>query len=261
MRRTLVLLTISAIPALFAGCGFNGGDRTVEEIFERTYQVDPAATLSLSNQDGSIRIYGADIKEVRLQAIKKAYSTERLGQISVNVAAAPDSVSITTSYPPRKRWGLGDRSGTVDYILVVPQTCKISNAALANGEMLIDGMRGEFVNAHLKNGRLYGRNCFGNVRFSVSTGGLDIDYDWWEQSKFSINAEAENGGIHAFIPADASFHLIAEAENGRISNDFAEQEQRHADDHKIDMLIGPAPKAEVNLRARDGNIEIGATGP
>lgn len=261
MCRTLVLLTISAIPGLFAGCGFNGGDRTVEEIFERTYQVDPAAALSLINQDGSIRIYGANITEVRLQAIKKAYSTERLGQISVNVTAAPDAVSITTSYPPRKRWGWGDRSGTVDYILVVPQNCQISNAVLANGEMLIDGMRGEFVNAHLKSGRLYGRNCFGNVRLSVATGGLDINYDWWEQGKFSINVEAENGGIHAFIPADASFHLIADAESGRISNDFAEQEQRHADDRKIDMLIGPAPDAEVNMRAGDGNIEIGATGP
>ena len=261
MRRTLVLLTISAIPALFAGCDFDGGDRIVEEIFEQTYQVDPAATLSLSNQDGSIGIYGADITEIRLQAIKKAYSAERLGKISVKVAAAPDSVSITTSYPPRKRWGLGDRSGTVDYILVVPQTCKISNASLANGEILIDGMRGESVNAHLKNGRLYGRNCFSNVRLSVSTGGLDIDYDWWEQSKFSINVEVENGGIHAFIPAHASFRLSADAESGRISNDFAEQEQRHHDDHKIDMSIGPAPGPEVTLRARDGNIEIGATGP
>lgn len=260
MRRTLVLLIAFTIPALLAGCGFNGGD-PMEEIFERTYQVDTAATLSLSNQDGSIRIYGADIKEVKLHAIKKAYRTERLGQISVNVVAAPDSVSITTSYPPRKRWGVGDRSGTVDYILVVPQTCKISNVTLANGEMLIDGMRGEFVNAHLKNGRLYGHNCFGNVRFSVATGGLDLNYDWWEQWKFSISAEAENGGIHAFIPADASFHLIAESENGRISNDFAEQEQRHPDDHKIDMLIGPAPEAEVNMRAGDGNIEIAATGP
>jgi hypothetical protein len=261
MRRTLVLLILSAIPALFAGCGFNSSDRIVEETFEQTYQVDPGATVSLSNQDGSIRIYGADIKEIRLEATKKAYSIERLGKISVNVAATPDSVSITTSYPPRKRWGLADRSGTVDYILVVPQTCKISNASLANGEMLIDGMRGEFVNAHLKNGRLFGRNCFGNIRLSVAMGGLDIDYDWWEDRKFSINVEVENGGIHAFIPADASFHLMADAESGRISNDFAEQQQRHADDRKIDMLIGPAPKSEVILRARDGNIDLGATSP
>jgi hypothetical protein len=260
MRRTLVLLTVFAIPALLAGC-FNGGDRTVEEIFERTYQVDPAATLSLSNQDGSIRIYGADIKEVRLRAIKKAYSTERLGQISVNVAVAPDSVSITTSHPPGKRWSLGDRSGTIDYILVVPQTCKISNAALANGEMLIDGMRGEFVNAHLKNGRLYGHNCFGDVRFSVTTGGIDFSYDWWEQRKFSINVEIESGRIHAFIPRNASFHLVADADNGRISNDFAEQGQRHAGDRKIDMLIGPAPEPEVKLRTRDGNVEISETNP
>jgi hypothetical protein len=246
---------------LFASCGFDGGDRTLEEIAEHDYQVDPSATLSLSNEDGSIRIYGADIKEIKLQAIKKAYSAERLSKISVNVSAGPDAVSIETSYPPKKRWGLGDRSGTVDYILVVPQTCKISKVNLGSGEILIEGMRGESVDAHLKTGRLFGHNCFGRVHLSVVNGGIDIFYDWWEQRKFSIEAEIENGGIHAFIPSEASFHLIAETEDGRIANDFAEKEQRHADDRKIDMLIGAAPEPEVKLLARDGNVMIVETNP
>ena len=260
-KSSVVLLVALGVSALLAGCGLDSGDRIIEQLVQHNYEVDPTATLSISNEDGSIRIYGADITEVRLEAIKKAYSGQRLSKISVNVSATTNAISITTTYPPRKRWGLGDRSGTVDYTLVVPQTCKVANASLANGEMLIDGMCGEAVNARLTIGRLYGHNCFGRVRFAVTTGGIDLAYDWWEQWKFSISAEIESGNIHAFIPADAPLHLVAEADTGRIANDFAEQEDRHADDRKIDMRVGAAPEPEVNLHARDGNIEIGATNP
>ena len=257
-RHSLKFLTLPAIAVLFAGCGLGGGDRTLEEVAEQTYKVDATATLSLSNADGSVRIYGTDTTEIKLRAIKKTYSAERLSKISVNVSAQPGSVSIETNYPPKKTWGLGDRSGTVDYILVVPQTCKISRLDLVNGEILIDGLRGEAVHANLVNGRLYAHNCFSDVHLSVITGGLDVSYNSWEQRKFSIDAQIVNGHTHVFIPGDASFHVVAETEDGQIDNAFAEQAQRNGDDvSKIDMVIGKTPEAEFRLRAKNGNIQIG----
>jgi hypothetical protein len=257
-RHSLSFLTLPAIVVLFAGCGLGGSDRTLEEIVEQTYKIDATATLSLSNTDGSIRIYGTDTTEIKLQAIKKTYSAARLSEISVNVSAQPGSVSIETHYPPKKTWGLGDRSGTVDYTLVVPRTCKISRLDLVNGEILIDGMHGETVHANLVNGRLYAHNCFGNAHLSVITGGLDVSYNWWEQRKFSIDAQIVNGHTHVFIPGDASFHVVAETEDGQIDNAFAEQAQRNGDDvSKIDLVIGETPEAEFRLRAQNGNIQIG----
>jgi Putative adhesin len=257
-RHSQNLLILPAIAVLFAGCGLSVGDRTLEEIVEQTYKVDATATLSLSNTDGSVRIYGTDTTEIKLQAIKKAYSAERLSQILVNVSAQSGSVSIETKYPAKKTWGLADRSGTVDYTLVVPRTCKISKLDLENGEILIDGMRGEAVQANLVNGRLYAHNCFSDAHLSVITGGLDVSYNWWEQRKFSIDAQIVNGHTHLFIPGDASFHVVAETEDGQIDNAFAEQAQRNGDDvSKIDVVIGTTPGAEFRLRAKNGNIQIG----
>src|SRR6202049_962086 len=250
-RRSLNFLILPAIAVLLAGCGLGGGDQTLEEIVEQTYKIDATATLSLSNIDGSIRIYGIDTTEIKLRAIKKAYSAQRLSKISVNVSVQPGSVSIETEYPPKKTWGLGDRSGTVDYILVVPQTCKISRLDLANGEILIDGMRGEAIHAKLVNGRLYAHNCFSDVHLSVITGGLDVSYDRWELRKFSIDAQIVNGHTHVFIPGDASFHVVAETEDGQIDNAFTEQAQRNGDDvSKIDLVIGTTPVLELRLRAK-----------
>lgn len=259
MRRTLVLLTISAIPALFAGCGFNGGDKTLEEIVEQAYRVDPAAELRITNSDGSIRIYGADTTEIKIEAIKKAYSAKRLARISVNVSARPDSVSIETNFPPAKKWGFGDRSGTVDYVLVVPQTCVVSKLNLSNGEVLIEGMRSSNVHAHLESGRLFAHNCFGNISLTTGEGGIDIYYDWWEDDqKFSIDAAIVNGGARVFIPIDAAFHLIAESEDGHVANDFAEKEQRQPGGvSKIDKVIGQNAEVEIRLRAKNGSIKVG----
>ena len=81
----------------------------LEEIIEQKYDVDPDATLSVQNTDGSIRVYAADQATITIQAIKKAYKQERLEGIVVDVKATRKSVAITTSFPPRAN-ALSDRS-------------------------------------------------------------------------------------------------------------------------------------------------------
>lgn len=265
MPRTIYKrLTFYALPLPLAltlaltGCGLKGDDGALEQIVEQTYKVDPTVSLSLTNTDGSIYVYGADIGEIHVRAVKKAYSAARLNKIDIKVSAQPSAVSIETNYPPRKKWGLSDRSGTVDYTVIVPQTCAISKLQLENGELLVEGMRGLDIDAHLGNGRLFAHNCFASMNLTTTSGAIDVYYDWWEDHQFSASAEIVNGSIRAFIPSAASFHLIAETEGGHIANDFAEKEQRHAGGvRKIDNVIGAKPEAVIRLRAKTGNIRIG----
>src|SRR5882724_8647113 len=103
--KALFIYISVAMVALCPGCGFNGGDRTLEETVEQTYPVNPTATLAISNADGSVRVYGADITEISVKAVKKALSAERLRKIDINISARRDAVSIETNYPPKKKWG------------------------------------------------------------------------------------------------------------------------------------------------------------
>ena len=232
-------------------------DSILEEIVEKNYAIEPTARISIRNTDGSIRIYGADIKEMKVQAIKKAYSQDRLNKISINVAVKPDEVSIDTECPPKPKWGLSDRSGTVDYVIVVPWTCEISRAELANGELQLDGMRGSSVRAKLGNGRFFGHNCFTDLHVVVANGGLDVGYDWWETHKFSVDAEIVNGNARVSIPVDAECHLQASSVNGRVASDFTEKEDRRgADVAKIDMMVDGPSETEVKVRAVNGNVKI-----
>jgi enoyl-[acyl-carrier-protein] reductase (NADH) len=76
----------------------------VEQTTEQTHPIDPAGTLSIRNPVGSIRIYGSDDLEMKLKAIKKAWSTSQLNEIAVKVSAQTSFISLETILPPQKTW-------------------------------------------------------------------------------------------------------------------------------------------------------------
>jgi len=241
------------------GCGA-GAHGPLEETINQTYPLNSEAAVTVTNEDGAIWIYGGG-DELKVQATKKAYSAERLRRIRINIVTAPDSASVTTDYPPKPKWGWSDRSGTVDYVIVVPESARLVRADLASGELAVEGLRGR-VEARLRNGLLFARNCFGDLELSLATGNLSLSFDWWEKEKFSVNAAVEHGHIRSFFPGDGALRLEAEAPAGKIANDFLEKEQRQrTPTSKIDMVIGGDSDARVKLRADHGNIRVTETNP
>ncbi|HZE13295.1 MAG TPA: hypothetical protein VE086_06035 [Chthoniobacterales bacterium] len=228
----------------------------LEDIIEQRYEVDANVTFSVQNVDGSIRVYAADEPAIRFLAIKKAYTAERLQGIVVDVKASRAAVSIRTTIPPRKN-ALSDRSGTVDYIIVVPQAAKITKLDLVNGELLVEGLQKGSAKAHLVNGWLGGHNCFGDLDLSVDTGRLELAYDWWENQEFAIKAASDRANVRATFPGDASLNLSATATEGRIANGFASTNAKEADVvHSVAEVIGSEAQAVVSLETRRGNIRI-----
>jgi DUF4097 and DUF4098 domain-containing protein YvlB len=261
--RTIRIAAMAIASCLLLDCR-PAVDRTLEEMIDHAYPVEPTATLSVTNRDGSIRVYaaGTEVHDIRVEAIKKAYSAERLKAISIKVSAQPDAISIETIYPADSGIGFSDRSGTVDYVIVVPQTIRITKLELANGEMQLDGMRSEQAHAQLGSGRLFAHNCFGNLDLNLQTGNLTISYEWWEDLEFSIRANIQNGNASAYIPTDAAFHLVAHTATGKIANDFAEKEQRRAEPvNTIDMVVGGGGKTTFQFETRDGNIKVAEHNP
>jgi hypothetical protein len=248
------------LPAL-AGCG-SATERTLEETFEQVYPIQPTANVTVTNGDGAVFVYGSNINEMRVEAIKKAYTRERLKQIAVNVSVQEGSVSIETNIPKKQKWSFSDHSGTVDYTIVVPATANLSRLQLGDGEVVVDGMRGEAVRARLRNGRVFAHNCFSNVEFTLDRGTLTLAYEWWETRKFSIQANITRGNAWALLPSDAAFHLIAETGDGKIENDFEKSAEPGTEEiTKTDMSIHGGGKAALRIQATEGNIKIVEANP
>jgi hypothetical protein len=251
------------IAAVISTVGSARAEQPLEEIVEKTLPFSENASLSIKNIDGSIRVYGSDDSEIRIQAVKKAYSTERLNGIEVNVQASAQGVTIDTVYPPKKtRWSFADQSGIVDYTIVVPHAATIARLELVNGEILVEGLHGGGrATAILANGRATTHNCFADLDFSVENGGLELYYDWWEQNAFVFNGVATNANIKAGFPPDAEFIADATTTSGRIVNRFSKKKTaRNAEaetaSKRFHAAVGTDLGPVFNFRTMAGSITI-----
>jgi DUF4097 and DUF4098 domain-containing protein YvlB len=148
----------------------------------------------------------------------------------------------------------------VDYIIVVPQTTRITQLELVNGELLVEGLRGGSATAHLVNGWLCGHNCWADLDFKLETGRIDLAYDWWENHKFSVNASSTRGNVRAILPSDTAVSLNATALEGRIANGFDAKKVSSSDViHSVATVIGTDGDATISLEAGRGNIRIDKT--
>jgi hypothetical protein len=232
-----------------------------EEIIEQKRVLDPEGTLSIRNTDGAIRVYGGNSSEISIRAIKKAYTQDRLKSIVVDVRATEKGVAIETIIPPRKSaLSLSDRSGTVEYIVTVPRTIRMTKLDLVNGEVLVEGLHGGSATAHLVNGWLVAHDCFGDLDFTIVNGRLEVAYDWWENTKFSVRLSSSHGNIRALIPSDASAGIAARTGTGRIANAFEMEKEIPSEPvHSLDFATESTPETAFEINSTSGNIRIDKT--
>jgi hypothetical protein len=252
--------TALAVISLFGGLLFAkevSAGEVLEDVVERRFPLDPSGTFSLRAIDGTVEIFGTNSQEVKIVAVKKAFSPERLNAIAIRVDARQDVVNIETTPPPAPGHYFLDRSGTVEYTINIPQTARIARVELPNGKLVIDGMRGASIAASLGSGQLVTHNCFCDQTIHVNQGGLNVFFDWMEERPISIEAQIEDGNLSACLPTDAAFRMHAVAKQGHVSSDFSPMGTRQrGDDSEINEVIGDAPATKLTFRAGEGNIHV-----
>jgi hypothetical protein len=232
----------------------------LQDSIEKTIPLRADGTFSLHSIDGSVEIYGAENNEVKIVAIRKAFSLERLNKIQIQIRGKDDAVNVDTIGPAQPRWSLRDRSGTVDYTITLPQHARIASVDVPNGDLVIHGMRGGPIRASLGQGRMIVHNCYCDQTLRVERGGLDLFFDWNDLRPIAVEGTVVNGNIRAVIPDDASFKLDAASATGRVASDFTEMpERKRGGVSRIDDVIGPDPLSKLLLRVTDGNIKISQT--
>jgi DUF4097 and DUF4098 domain-containing protein YvlB len=241
---------------LWTGCK-GGIDKTLVQVVEETHPLNPAGTLQVKNVDGTIRLYGWSNPEVQIKATKKAYSVERLRGITTQISSHPDSLSIETVFPPGKKWSLRDRSGVVEYVIVIPKNLKTVDLELVNGEISIEGLRDGSARASLVNGRISASNCFANLDYEAKNGAIDFYYKWWEARTYHAQATIPNGSIGVFLPENASFHVEAETRGGVIISNLIDEDEKPPDHRKkLARTFGSERGPTFKFNAGNGNIRV-----
>src|SRR5438067_6143644 len=96
----------------------------LREEFHQTYPLAADGRVSLGNINGAVHVTGWDRNEVKVDAVKTAYTRERLDEAKIDVRSDADSIRIETEYPARSQTftdgeGRQNNPATVEYTLTV----------------------------------------------------------------------------------------------------------------------------------------------
>jgi DUF4097 and DUF4098 domain-containing protein YvlB len=223
IRFTLGLLTLAALALTAADSGRAQTTRAeLTEEFHQTYPLSATGRVSLSNVNGSVRISAWDRNEVKVDAVKRAYTQERLREAEIQVSASANSIEVETEYP-EYRWTDRDTKrqenpASVEYTLTVPRGARVEEVNLVNGGLDLEGLNGP-VHASSVNGRVSARGLSGPVNLSVVNGRLEATLNSLSTAG-SVNLSSVNGPLVATIPSDSNATVHADTVHGSISNDF-----------------------------------------
>jgi DUF4097 and DUF4098 domain-containing protein YvlB len=224
-KRLILGLFVLAALALTPAGPLNAQSRPeVTEEFHQTYPLAAGGRVSLQNINGAVKVVAWDRAEVKVDAVKRAYTAERLREAQIRVDASAGRVRIETEYSGSNlTWNNRDgqrheNPATVEYTLTVPRGAAIDEINLVNGSLTLEGLAGS-VKASSVNGRVTASGLSGPAQLSVVNGRLEAALDGLGDGG-RVTLSAVNGPLVVTLPSDANAQLQADTVHGRITNDF-----------------------------------------
>jgi DUF4097 and DUF4098 domain-containing protein YvlB len=197
------------------------------EEFHQTYPLAANGRVELSNINGAVHISGWDRTEVKVDAVKHAWSKKRLDEARIKINSSENSISIRTEYPDHNHtfWNDGqhDQPASVEYTLTVPRNARLDTIDLVNGSLDLEGVSGE-IKASCVNGKLAAHNLGGRADLSTVNGKLEAHV---ERLESPLEVSSVNASVLVTLPSDAKADLEASTVNGSISDDFGLPVTKH----------------------------------
>lgn len=195
----------------------------VRETFERTYPLAPGGRVSLDNFTGTVIVTTWDRPEVKVSALKRAYSPERLAEVKIEVTPGPSDLRLVSKYARQNlRWSdredeRADNSARVDYALTVPRDARLDKFELHNGEISLEGLTGDVVVSTL-NGGVRARMLTGNLKVSTLNGSIEADFGEMG-ARQRVALSSLNGRIVVILASD-DVRVSAGTMHGKMNNEL-----------------------------------------
>jgi DUF4097 and DUF4098 domain-containing protein YvlB len=216
---------------VLSGCDvldFEGNQRFTAD-FHHTYPLKSGGRISVENFNGAIEIAGWDQETVDISGTKFANSEEGLNAVRIDIAAAPESISIRTVRPSERRGSSGAR-----YTIRVPRRTQLDRIVSTNGTIRAEDLEGA-ARLRTSNGGVRVLRLKGGVEATTSNGTMELD-----RVEGGVTVRTSNGRIRA-EGVRGSFD--ATTTNGSISLD----------------MDRPEPNRPVKLETTNGSIEATLT--
>jgi DUF4097 and DUF4098 domain-containing protein YvlB len=233
------------------------GDELIEN-FSQTYPLTPTGRVNIVNINGDVRVNVWDQNTVKVDAVKRAYSSQRLSEVTIDVQSASDILQIKTKYPEDRNYSGRNREdgwASVEYTLTLPRRAQLDGAELVNGSLDVQGVQGQ-VRASLVNGNVKASGLGGEVKLSTVNGAVEATVAGVEKERGGVQLSSVNGSIVLVLPDGANADVRASTVHGAITNDFGlKVEDGEYVGHSMSGQIGSGG-GRIRLNNVNGSIAV-----
>ncbi len=238
---------------------------TLQETFDRTFEVKSGSSFSLENTNGHITVRSWDQSRIRVVGEKRVESRDSdaarkaFAELRVEPSVNATGVHITTRYPKQNGEGLFDwLAGTnvsmaVNYEVTVPRAMNV-DLENTNGSIDISDVHGS-LHVSNTNGHIELLRCGGDVDAETTNGHVKAEMS--DVSSRGVRLETTNGRITVALPRALNARVDAETTNGRINTDLPISTTRF-EKTSLRGTINGGGGADVKLRTTNGSIDIQA---
>jgi DUF4097 and DUF4098 domain-containing protein YvlB len=244
VRLTFAVLLACLVPVLAAA--------SETERFHQVVPLGPGGTLTLDNFSGDVRIVGADVNDVTVDAVRTG-TRDRLDHIKLEVLASGSSVTIRANKKDSD-WHDHENVVKTEFDIQVPRSTKLklnvfsSNVHVRNvtGEQSVTTFSGT---ATLDDAaaRVAAKTFSGGivVRMAATVAAPDV------------SLETFSGAIELKLPDTAKAALAFDSFSGKLTADMPLTLQQQGKGHLRADLNGGDPQRPVKLKTFSGDVKIG----
>jgi DUF4097 and DUF4098 domain-containing protein YvlB len=260
--RKLALTVLTLVLAASASAA------SLTQTIDKTFDVRPGATVSLSNVNGRVTIKSWDQPRVHVVAVKEVEADRDevkrvLDDLRVELQPKDGGLVITTHHPKETEgfsgffsWLTGDRvSAEVTYDITVPRTMNVE-AANVNGGIVVSDVTGKHE-LETVNGKIEVSRCAGSLDASTTNGSIHAELTKVTKGQ-PLHFETTNGRIEVQVPKDLAVDVDAGTTNGSISSDLPVSTNRFEKNSLRGTINGGG--TPLKMRTTNGGIAIRSIG-
>jgi DUF4097 and DUF4098 domain-containing protein YvlB len=221
---------------------------------ERVHKVvplGPGGTLSLHNFSGDVRIVGADVNDVTIDAVRTA-PRDRLDHIKLDIQSSGSTVTIEAN---KKDSDWTERNNNVvktEFDIQMPRNATLE-VDVFSSDVHVRGVSGKqsiktfsgVANVQDAGARVACKTFSGAITVKMTASAPDLDL------------ETFSGGIDLRVPDNAKASLSFDSFSGQLTAEMPLTLQDQRKGHLRADLNGGDPSRSVRLKTFSGDVKIG----
>jgi DUF4097 and DUF4098 domain-containing protein YvlB len=223
------------------------------EKFHKVVPLAPGGTVSLHNFSGAVRIVGADVSEVTIDAVRTA-TRDRLDHIKLDVQVSGSTVTIQANKKDESWTSQKDNVVETEFDIQVPKSVRLELDVFSS-DVRVRNVSGE-QSIKTFSGDVIVEDGAGRMKAKTFSGAIDLRLAASATAP-SLDLETFSGAIGLRVPAAASAALTFDSFSGQLTSDLPLTLNEQKKGHLKAALNGGDSQREVRIKTFSGNVKIG----